>query len=57
MQGPDERIELSHIAGSRDLFARGALRAVAWLVGKPPGMYSISDALGLGAAAAGNLAK
>ena len=42
-----ERIELTHRAHSRDTFARGALRAAQWLVGKPPGLYSMQDVLGL----------
>jgi 4-hydroxy-tetrahydrodipicolinate reductase len=42
-----ERIELTHRAHSRDTFARGALRAAHWLVGKPPGLYSMQDVLGL----------
>ena len=37
--GPGERVELAHIATSRDTFARGALRAARWIVGKPPGRY------------------
>ena len=41
---PGERIELVHRAGNRDIFARGALQAAAWLAGKPPGLYPI-DAL------------
>ncbi|MCC6557610.1 MAG: 4-hydroxy-tetrahydrodipicolinate reductase [Polyangiaceae bacterium] len=44
--GPGERIELTHRATSRDLFARGALRAAQYLRGKPPGRYSMADALG-----------
>jgi len=40
-----ERIELRHQAHSRETFARGALRAARFLVGKPPGMYSMSDVL------------
>ncbi|MHC4428489.1 MAG: dihydrodipicolinate reductase C-terminal domain-containing protein, partial [Planctomycetota bacterium] len=47
--GPGERIRLAHIATSRDLFVRGALRAIAWLVGQPPGHYTISQALGISA--------
>jgi len=47
--GPDETIELVHKAHSRDLFARGALRAAAWLVDQQPGQYSMADVLGLGA--------
>ena len=45
--GPDELIELTHRATSRDLFARGALRAAAWLNGKPAGWYSMHDVLAL----------
>ncbi|MEQ8317723.1 MAG: 4-hydroxy-tetrahydrodipicolinate reductase [Phycisphaerales bacterium] len=45
--GPDETIELKHTAHSRDLFARGALRAAAWLVDQQPGSYDMVDALGL----------
>lgn len=41
-----ERIELTHQATSRDTFARGALRAAAWLVGQPPGRYTMADLLG-----------
>lgn len=43
--GPGERIELTHRATSRDLFARGALRAARFLAGKPPGRYSMADVL------------
>lgn len=46
--GPGERIELAHVATSRDTFARGALRAAQWIVGKPPGRYRMSEVLGLG---------
>jgi 4-hydroxy-tetrahydrodipicolinate reductase len=45
--GPDERVELVHRAGSRAVFARGAVRAAAWVVGQPPGVYSMRDVLGL----------
>jgi len=45
--GPGERIEITHRAHSRDTFARGALRAAKWLVGKPPKLYSMLDVLGL----------
>ncbi|MGC4091012.1 MAG: 4-hydroxy-tetrahydrodipicolinate reductase [Polyangiaceae bacterium] len=44
--GPGERIELTHRASSRELFARGALVAAKGLVGKKPGRYSIADILG-----------
>ena len=45
--GPGERLELTHRAGSREIFARGALRAAKWIVGKPPALYSMQDVLGL----------
>jgi 4-hydroxy-tetrahydrodipicolinate reductase len=45
--GPGERLELTHKAASRELFAQGALAAARWLAGKPPGLYSIRDVLGL----------
>jgi 4-hydroxy-tetrahydrodipicolinate reductase len=40
-----ERIELVHRATNRDIFARGALHAAAWLARQPPGRYRIADAL------------
>ncbi|HVN70378.1 MAG TPA: 4-hydroxy-tetrahydrodipicolinate reductase [Desulfomonilia bacterium] len=45
--GPGERIEITHKAHSRENFARGALRAVRWLKGKGPGLYSMMDVLGI----------
>jgi 4-hydroxy-tetrahydrodipicolinate reductase len=45
--GPGERIELAHIASDRGIFARGAVRAALWARGKPPGLYSMADVLGL----------
>lgn len=42
-----ERLEFTHRASDRDIFARGALRAAKWIVGKPPGLYSMQDVLGL----------
>jgi 4-hydroxy-tetrahydrodipicolinate reductase len=44
--GPDERLILSHRAESRMIFARGALAAAAFLVGKPAGLYSMRDVIG-----------
>ncbi len=41
--GTDEVIKLSHSAGSKKLFAAGALNAALWLCGKKPGLYSMSD--------------
>ena len=48
--GDGERLELTHRATSRDQFARGAVRAAAWIVGKPAGLYDMADVLGLGGA-------
>ncbi|MDB4963115.1 MAG: dapB [Myxococcales bacterium] len=45
--GAAERIEIGHRATSRSIFAAGALRAAAWVVGKPPGRYDMLDVLGL----------
>ena len=42
-----ERIELAHRATDRRIYARGALRAALWAQGKGPGLYSMSDVLGL----------
>src|SRR5262249_47501051 len=46
--GEGERLELSHKAESRVLFARGALRAALWARGRKPGFYGMADVLGLG---------
>lgn len=43
--GNSERIEIKHQAHSRDLFAQGALKAAKWIIGKPPGLYSMQDVL------------
>jgi 4-hydroxy-tetrahydrodipicolinate reductase len=45
--GMGERIELTHRAMSRDMFARGAVRAAGWLGGKQAGLYDMQDVLGL----------
>lgn len=45
--GMGERIEISHRVQSRDTFVRGALRAARWVVKQPPGLYDMSDVLGL----------
>ncbi len=42
-----ETVTLSHIAHSRDGFARGALHAARWLIGKKPGLYTMADVLNL----------
>jgi len=44
--GLGERLELTHRATNRDLFARGAIRAARFLIGKAPGRYSMRDVLG-----------
>jgi len=41
-----ERVELTHRASDRMIFARGALRAAEWLVGRSPGLYGMADVLG-----------
>lgn len=45
--GEGERIELTHRAMDRSIFAQGALRAARWLAGRPPGLYDMVDVLGL----------
>ena len=42
-----ERIELTHKASDRGIFARGALRAAQWVVHQKPGVYDMQDVLGL----------
>lgn len=42
-----ERVELSHKASDRGIFARGALRAARWVVGRKPGVYDMQDVLDL----------
>jgi 4-hydroxy-tetrahydrodipicolinate reductase len=44
--GAAERVEIAHRATSRSIFAVGALKAAAWVVGKPPGRYDMLDVLG-----------
>jgi len=45
--GPGEQVELVHTAQDRSGFARGALAATRWVAGRPPGLYSMLDVLGL----------
>lgn len=47
LAGEGERIELSHIAEDRAIFARGAVKAALWGMGKKPGYYNMADVLGL----------
>ncbi len=42
-----ERIEITHRASSRSVFADGAVRAARWLAGKPAGLYEMKDVLGI----------
>jgi len=42
-----ERVEITHRATDRLTFARGALRAAEWLVGRPAGLYGMEQVLGL----------
>lgn len=44
--GASERIEITHKAGGREIFARGAVRAALWAAGKGPGLYTMQDVLG-----------
>ena len=44
--GEGERIELTHRASDRSIFARGALRAAAWIADRPPGRYTLADVIG-----------
>lgn len=45
--GSGERLELSHKASSRTVFAEGALRAASWVIAQPSGLYDMQDVLGL----------
>ncbi len=45
--GPGEHLELTHRATSREIFARGALRAAKWVLEKSPALYSMQDVIGL----------
>lgn len=50
--GAGERLELSHRAEDRGIFARGAVAAALWTRGRAPGLYSMADVLGLNATSA-----
>lgn len=43
----DERLAFTHVAENRRIFAKGAVRAAQWLIGKPAGRYGMSEVLGL----------
>jgi 4-hydroxy-tetrahydrodipicolinate reductase len=47
LAGEGERVELTHRASSREAFVQGALRAAAWVVERPSGLYEMADVLGL----------
>jgi 4-hydroxy-tetrahydrodipicolinate reductase len=48
--GTGERIELAHRATDRRIYAQGAVTAARWLDGRPPGLYGMTDVLGLAGA-------
>ncbi len=43
----NERLALSHLAENRAIFAKGAVRAAQWLIGKPAGRYGMPEVLGI----------
>lgn len=43
----NERLALSHLAENRGIFAKGAVRAAQWLIGREPGRYTMPEVLGL----------
>lgn len=45
--GLGEQLELTHRATNRGIYAKGAVRAALWVVGKPPGLYGMKEVLGL----------
>ena len=45
--GDGERVELTHRANDRAIFARGAIKTALWTEGREPGLYSMRDVLGL----------
>ena len=45
--GPQERLELTHRATDRAIFARGALHAARWVIDRPAGLYTMRDILGI----------
>lgn len=47
LAGDEERITLSHSAENRNVFAKGAVKAGVWLVGKTPGRYTMAQVLDL----------
>ena len=47
LAGPGERLELTHRAHGREIFARGAVRAAHWVVKRAAGLYDMADVLGI----------
>lgn len=45
--GEGERLELTHQATDRSIFARGALRAAHWVISRPAGLYDMADVMGI----------
>lgn len=55
--GDGERLEITHRATDRRIFADGAIKAAKWLAGRPPGAYTMRDVLGLNINAGGGNAR
>jgi 4-hydroxy-tetrahydrodipicolinate reductase len=47
LAGPGERVEITHRAHTREIFARGAITAAKWVVGRRPGLYDMADVLAI----------
>jgi 4-hydroxy-tetrahydrodipicolinate reductase len=47
LAGEQERLVLTHHAEDRMIFARGAVKGAAWLIGQPPGRYTMPQVLGI----------
>jgi len=45
--GEQERLQLTHLAENRMIFAHGAVKGAGWLIGKAPGRYTMTEVLGL----------
>ncbi|MBT5659620.1 MAG: 4-hydroxy-tetrahydrodipicolinate reductase, partial [Rhodospirillaceae bacterium] len=45
--GPGERVELTHKANDRAIYAKGAVKAALWASKNPPGLYGMADVLGI----------
>jgi len=47
LAGEQERLQLTHLAENRSIFANGAVKGASWLIGKAPGRYTMRDVLGI----------